>query len=452
MDHDKYTLPTTVRHHGRRSAGGGAGSALLGVFGCTALVFLYLFVLPALRLVEREVSGKGLETPSVVAAKPLKPVQPRLVLDSGPGRQQAGEPREAGGGRERGVQADEPADTIIAAAAAAAATAVPTAPAAAAVDLSSASLVRGWRAPGGGSAAWVRGMSPEGAAALFASGGEGESIETFSCLQSGTAKQLPLSALNDEYCDCDDGMDEPGTAACASMPGARASFWCGGVPAAARALLPAAQIPTARVGDGVCDCCNGSDEWARMPRWHAAGTAAAEAAADGCPNTCNELARGAVARAAQLALGVAARDAMEIRGAELRANGGADLPADAGARDAFLPLSERCYKLFDEGYSYTLCPFKSASQDDRGTAVSLGAGFRWDDVKRDPGLAGEALLPGSLEGTERTMLLENGHPCPSGVRRSVRVHFSCAQETKLTHITEPQSCSYSFFLSTPAAC
>ena len=68
MDHDKYTLPTTVRHHGRRSAGGGAGSALLGVFGCTALVFLYLFVLPALRLVEREVSGKGLETPSVVAA------------------------------------------------------------------------------------------------------------------------------------------------------------------------------------------------------------------------------------------------------------------------------------------------------------------------------------------------------------------------------------------------
>ena len=64
----------------------------------------------------------------------------------------------------------------------------------------------------------------------------------FTCLRSGEV--MPLSRVNDDYCDCADGTDEPGTAACAN-----GVFFCGG-----------RVIPSSRVGDGVCDCCDGADE------------------------------------------------------------------------------------------------------------------------------------------------------------------------------------------------
>ena len=55
--------------------------------------------------------------------------------------------------------------------------------------------------------------------------------------------------LNDDYCDCTDGTDEPSTSACV-----HAYFVCssGGT-----------RIPSSRVNDGVCDCCDGSDEYRR---------------------------------------------------------------------------------------------------------------------------------------------------------------------------------------------
>lgn len=66
--------------------------------------------------------------------------------------------------------------------------------------------------------------------------------------------------LNDDFCDCVDGTDEPGTSACP-----RGKFYCRNLGSQPRFLF------SSHVNDHICDCCDGSDEY------------------DGvisCPNTC----------------------------------------------------------------------------------------------------------------------------------------------------------------------
>ena len=60
-------------------------------------------------------------------------------------------------------------------------------------------------------------------------------------------KTIPITWVNDDYCDCKDGSDEIGTSACES------EFYChnDGMPL---------RIPSAWVDDGKQDCCDGSDE------------------------------------------------------------------------------------------------------------------------------------------------------------------------------------------------
>merc|ERR1719162_2212655 len=74
--------------------------------------------------------------------------------------------------------------------------------------------------------------------------------------------KIERKMFNDNFCDCEDGSDEPGTPACA---GKGTKFACedesGGL------------IHSSRVNDAVCDCCDGSDEYSGELR---------------CSNTCGQ--------------------------------------------------------------------------------------------------------------------------------------------------------------------
>merc|ERR1719183_3319516 len=86
----------------------------------------------------------------------------------------------------------------------------------------------------------------------------------------GTGGSLPLSVVNDEFCHCADGSDEPGTGACAGQD--NTLFYCTNEGSVAQ------RIYTSRVGDGLCDCCDGSDE----------ASLAARSGSALCSNTCAE--------------------------------------------------------------------------------------------------------------------------------------------------------------------
>ncbi|GMH32233.1 hypothetical protein BSKO_00067 [Bryopsis sp. KO-2023] len=98
----------------------------------------------------------------------------------------------------------------------------------------------------------IRGLAPDLRQKYSNSKGE------FACFDG--VGVVPFDAVNDDYCDCQDGSDEPGTSACGN-----GEFYCENIGHQPRIL--ASQF----VDDGICDCCDGSDE------------------IEGCGNTCAEL-------------------------------------------------------------------------------------------------------------------------------------------------------------------
>jgi protein kinase C substrate 80K-H len=87
--------------------------------------------------------------------------------------------------------------------------------------------------------------------------------KTFSCI-SRPDIQIPFKSVNDDYCDCPDGSDEPGTSACAHIAADKSplpGFYCKN-----KGHNPSF-LSFQRVNDGVCDyelCCDGTDEWAHV--------------------------------------------------------------------------------------------------------------------------------------------------------------------------------------------
>lgn len=100
----------------------------------------------------------------------------------------------------------------------------------------------------------------------------------FKCLKS--KQTIPYSQLNDDYCDCDDGSDEPSTGACPNS-----IFYCDfQYP---KKSLQLNMIPSGKINDGICDCCDGSDEFDR--KYKSLLTQSVRDSrhyADSCLNTC----------------------------------------------------------------------------------------------------------------------------------------------------------------------
>lgn len=104
----------------------------------------------------------------------------------------------------------------------------------------------------------IRGLDPA-LASKYVPSAQG----TFKCLDGSL--EIPFARVNDDYCDCPDGSDEPGTSACNN-----GSFYCANI-----GHTPA-RISSRKVNNGVCDpdCCDGSDEWDATKK---------------CPNRCEEV-------------------------------------------------------------------------------------------------------------------------------------------------------------------
>uniref|UniRef100_A0A672GMI7 Glucosidase 2 subunit beta n=1 Tax=Salarias fasciatus TaxID=181472 RepID=A0A672GMI7_SALFA len=322
-----------------------------------------------------------------------------------------------------------------------------------------------------------------------------EEGKPFTCLDG--SRTIPFDRVNDDYCDCQDGSDEPGTAACPN-----GSFHC------TNAGFRPGFIPSSRINDGICDCCDATDEY---------NSGAA------CQNTCRELGRKereSLQKMAEIAkegfllkqqliheakTGIEEKQtklaevqsskkdletkvealrtvketmeqpekeakerhlkAWEEQKAEIRKekdkarmvevfieldddaddlilvcrNLEKEISFDFGPSAEFAYLYSQCYELSTSEYIYRLCPFNRVSQKPKygGSETNLGTWGKWAGPEDD---------------VHSVMKYEHGTGCWQGPNRSTTVKLTCGKETVVTSTSEPSRCEYLMEFTTPAIC
>lgn len=109
------------------------------------------------------------------------------------------------------------------------------------------------------------------------------------------------------------------------------------------------------------------------------------------------------------------------------------LKHDFGVDKEFHSLYDRCFETKQNKYTYKVCPFKQASQEEGHSITQLGY---WEKFENSYGM----------------MLFSNGNNCWNGPDRSLKVKLRCGLKTELTDIDEPSRCEYEAQMSTPALC
>ncbi|XP_074656324.1 uncharacterized protein LOC141909665 isoform X2 [Tubulanus polymorphus] len=268
------------------------------------------------------------------------------------------------------------------------------------------------------------GMNPE-LIAKYQPDGEGR----FTCFNSG--EKMNISRVNDDYCDCEDGSDEPGTSACANS-----RFYCTTQIAGINGM-----VVSSRVNDGICDCCDGSDEWNNITLpdniridedklkyvvMHAP-----------CQSTCYIHLKA-----------LEAERQIQQRGAVMKqeylkyAIGQPFMEHIHGPHGLFYKLSETCFNFETSQYKYIVCPFREVRQDKLSQSPK--------NIGRTPTLS----RLDADEGGGWMLVMDRGDAdgCPDGDHRKSLIRFKCGLTDRVSHVDEDERCVYKFTFQTPAAC
>jgi hypothetical protein len=257
----------------------------------------------------------------------------------------------------------------------------------------------------------------------------------FECFDGSGGFESFEDAVNDDYCDCQDGSDEPGTSACSSVarPSERvvAKFACAWQSPEARPSHDprSRMLSLSAINDGICDCCGGEDEWDSEVV---------------CQDRCAEAEAEETLHERQALEGSKAREAYVQRAASLKSKSEFK-DMDGGPDGVFFAVAaEPCMNFNDGDYKYVVCPFSKVSQATPQGDVKIGSGGDWSTTLWENG---------QQRKDYSKLVMGNGEHCfASHAPRRAEIHFECAAKPAVLSVQETQVCVYSVKMQTPAAC